>query len=144
MNSPKATRSAIILTWQIQLVAWGLKDRAPESLRAATSSPSCTPCNPGQTRLCPPHAGPRKKDGLEYFFLNRFCGLRVLNGLKIKVYPSYAHMASILRPFLAHVVTFLHIVILLDKHDYRASHVLVDWVLLTWIWDVPPPCLGGR
>ena len=27
---------------------------------------------------------------------------------------------------------------------YRASHVLVDWVLLTWIWDVPPPCLGSR
>ena len=28
--------------------------------------------------------------------------------------------------------------------SYRASHVLVDWVLLTWIWDVPPPCLGSR
>ena len=27
---------------------------------------------------------------------------------------------------------------------YRASHVLVDWVLLTWIWDVPPPCLGSK
>ena len=27
---------------------------------------------------------------------------------------------------------------------YRASHVLVDWVMLTWIWDVPPPCLGSR
>ena len=22
--------------------------------------------------------------------------------------------------------------------------VLVDWVLLTWIWDVPPSCLGSR
>ena len=22
---------------------------------------------------------------------------------------------------------------------YRASHVLEDWVLLTWIWNVPPP-----
>ena len=32
--------------------------------------------------------------------------------------------------------------IILEK--YRASHVLVDWVLLTWIWDVPPPCLGSR
>ena len=21
---------------------------------------------------------------------------------------------------------------------YRASHVLADWVLLTWIWGVPP------
>ena len=29
-------------------------------------------------------------------------------------------------------------------HLYRASHVLVDWVLLTWIWDVPLPCLGSR
>ena len=28
--------------------------------------------------------------------------------------------------------------------QYRASHVLLDWVLLTWIWDVPPPCLGSR
>ena len=27
---------------------------------------------------------------------------------------------------------------------YRASHVLVDWVLLTLIWDVPPPCLVSR
>ena len=27
---------------------------------------------------------------------------------------------------------------------YRASHVLEDWVLLTWIWDVPPSCLGSR
>ena len=26
----------------------------------------------------------------------------------------------------------------------RASHVLVDWVLLTWIWNVPPSCLGSR
>ena len=26
---------------------------------------------------------------------------------------------------------------------YRASHVLEDWVLLTWIWDVPPSCLGS-
>ena len=25
---------------------------------------------------------------------------------------------------------------------YRASHVLVDWVLLTWIWDVPTTLLG--
>ena len=27
---------------------------------------------------------------------------------------------------------------------YRVSHVLEDWVLLTWIWNVPPPCLGSR
>ena len=27
---------------------------------------------------------------------------------------------------------------------YRASHVLEDWVLLTWIWNVPPPYLGSR
>ena len=27
---------------------------------------------------------------------------------------------------------------------YRAFHVLVDWVLLTWIWDVPQSCLGSR
>ena len=27
---------------------------------------------------------------------------------------------------------------------YRASHVLEDWVLLTWIWNVPPSCLGSR
>ena len=27
---------------------------------------------------------------------------------------------------------------------YKASHVLIDWVLLTWIWNVPPPCLGSR
>ena len=28
--------------------------------------------------------------------------------------------------------------------EYRASHVLLDWVLLTLIWDVPPSCLGSR
>ena len=27
---------------------------------------------------------------------------------------------------------------------YRASHVLVDWVLLTWTWDVPPTWLGSK
>ena len=27
---------------------------------------------------------------------------------------------------------------------YRASHVLEDWVLLTWIWNVPSPCLGSK
>ena len=32
----------------------------------------------------------------------------------------------------------------LEDSNYRASHVLVDWVLLTWIWDVPPPCFGSR
>ena len=31
-----------------------------------------------------------------------------------------------------------------DHGTYRASHVLEDWVLLTWIWVVPPVCLGSR
>ena len=34
--------------------------------------------------------------------------------------------------------------VLENRYVYRASHVLVHWVLLTWIWDVPPSCLGSR
>ena len=27
--------------------------------------------------------------------------------------------------------------------NYRVTHLLADWVGLTWIWDVPLSCLGS-